>query len=100
MIFKIILGILRYETRVSCGYTYSRMKKHRNFLIFYSLWLGAIVALLMVFDTPEEQAMTIEHKGHTVCELNTRAVQHTEPTKAVDKWYCDSKRPDSATRLQ
>ncbi len=63
--FRKRLPFLAYET---VGYTVmlsSTMKKHRNFLVFYSLWLGGIITLLTVFDDTKNHALN-DH-GNSIC---------------------------------
>ncbi len=47
------------------GYTCCNMRKHRNFLIFYSIWLGGIIWILTVFDDTKKHALN--DQGNPIC---------------------------------
>lgn len=91
------MAFLRYEIGVSWSYTYERMKKHRNFFIFYSFWLGAIILLLTNFDTPNSQNIEITNDSSSVCSLNKDVTNYAKPTKSQPNWCCDSKPQNSAS---
>ncbi len=44
------------------------MKKHRKFLIFYSLWLGAIFLMLIAFDTAQDTDKALMKDPKAICE--------------------------------
>jgi len=73
----------------------SRMRKHRNFLIFYSIWLVAIITMLIVFETPQEKIIPVSKQSNTVCELTTYSEKYVESTKCAEKWCCESKPKNS-----
>jgi len=61
------------------------MKKHRNFLIFYSLWLAGILGLFVAFgEKDQNEILKIDSK---VC---TKTVKPEQPTCLYDRKACDS----------
>ena len=62
------------------------MKKHRNFLIFYSLWIGGIFLLFMAFDTSQEKNMAPMNESDAICKLTTKFAKYSQQSK------CDIKR--------
>lgn len=66
------------------------MKKHRNFLIFYSLWLATIFALLTIFDSPQEKILPAANQNMAVCTLTKSATSVSECAKCLNKLCCVS----------
>ena len=54
------------------------MKKHRNFLIFYSLWLGAIFGLLTVFDDAGQNEISKKSKSDIACAVPTKTTARAD----------------------
>lgn len=74
------------------------MKKHRNFLIFYSLWLATIFAVLTIFDSPQDEKLQTT-KQSSICEANSRVTRYEESNKCRSKWCCESIQGHTAKRL-
>ncbi len=64
------------------------MKRHRNFLIFYSFWLSGIIGIFVVFG--EERPDEYLKEDHKICTVTADHLQHTK-TKAYDKKACQLK---------
>ena len=62
------------------------MKKHRNFLIFYSLWLAGIFLLFMAFDTTQDKNLAPMNESDAICKLTTKPATYSERSK------CDKSR--------
>ncbi|MEP3210050.1 MAG: hypothetical protein ABJN95_12705 [Maribacter sp.] len=64
------------------------MKKHRNFVLFYSLWLAAIMGMFVAFgeETPKEYLKT----DGKVCTVSDDYLQ-LKTTKANTKKPCQHK---------
>ncbi len=62
------------------------MKKHRNFLIFYSLWLVGILLLFMAFDTTQDKNKVPMHQSDAICKLTTNCATYSERSE------CDKSR--------
>ena len=75
------------------------MKKHRNFLIFYSLWLTAIFALLTIFDAPQEKKLPTTNQS-IICEATSGVTRSEESNKCQRKSCCKSVQGDTASILQ
>ena len=75
------------------------MNKHRNFLIFYSLWLTAIFALLTIFDAPQEKKLPTTNQT-TICEATSRVNRSEESNKCQRKSCCTSVQGHTASILQ
>ena len=75
------------------------MKKHRNFLLYYCLWLTMIFTMLTIFNTSEEKNFPIT-KRSIICEANSYSMKHKESNKCSNRWCCKSKEERTAQRLQ
>ena len=75
------------------------MKKHRNFLIFYSLWLTAIFVLLTIFDAPQEKKLPTTNQS-TICEATSGVTRSEESNKCQRKTCCKSVQGHTASILQ
>jgi len=64
------------------------MKKHRNFLIFYGLWLGAIIGVFLAFDGPTEEQLHTATKTKEVCAVLKRCDTEALFPKCDDKLCC------------
>ena len=54
------------------------MKKHRNFLVFYSLWLGGIFLIFMVSDTAQDKNSAPMNESNAICKLTTDSKAYSE----------------------
>ena len=54
------------------------MKKHRNFLIFYSLWLAGIFLIFMAFDTTQDKSKVPKNQSDAICKLTTNSATYSE----------------------
>ena len=75
------------------------MKKHRNFLIFYSLWLVTIFALLTIFDAPQNEKLQTTEQS-TICDATSGVTRYEASNKCRSKWCCESIQGHIATSLQ
>jgi len=66
------------------------MKKHRFFLISYSLWLGVIILLLTIFNTPQVKNTIVTSQSISVCTTTTNATKLAECNKCQVKLCCAS----------
>jgi len=57
------------------------MKKHRNFLIFYSLWLGGIFLIFMAFDITQDRNKAPMDQSDAICKLTTNSATYSEPSE-------------------
>lgn len=62
------------------------MKKHRRFLIFYSLYLGGIFLLFMAFDTTQNNNIAPMNESDAICKLTTKSATYSERSE------CDKSR--------
>ncbi|TMM57281.1 hypothetical protein FEE95_12405 [Maribacter algarum] len=64
------------------------MKKHRNFIVFYSLWLAGIFGIFVSFgdNRPEDEFLETDTK---VCTVAKDLEQNS--TKSFDKKKCQHK---------
>jgi len=76
------------------------MKKHRNFLIFYTFWLGTIILILTIFNTPQDSISVLKNDGAAVCASQTTRKTFTEPAKNNANRYCVSKQHEGVSTLQ
>lgn len=57
------------------------MKKHRRFLIFYSLYLGGIFLLFMAFDTTKDNNIAPMNESDAICKLTTKCAKNSARSK-------------------
>lgn len=64
------------------------MKKHRNFIVFYSLWLTGIFGLFVSFGKNDSKGESLKTDTE-ICDV-AKDLEHNS-TKAFDKKKCHHK---------